>query len=111
MHKWDARKKKYVQQSVAELIDTRGNKKQKNESGAVVRKKEAARGELYSSASSPKVPPGPYSATGAGPAASTYAASAPSPTRKKASPRSPCLTTISPASKTCSANSAAQRTR
>lgn len=47
MHKWDARKKKYVQQSVAELIDTRGNKKQKNESGAVVRKKEAARGELY----------------------------------------------------------------
>ena len=46
MHKWDARKKKYVQQSVSEIIDTRGNKKQKNESGADVRKG-ATRGELY----------------------------------------------------------------
>ena len=46
MHKWDARKKKYVQQSVSEIIDTRGNKKQKNESGADV-KKGATRGELY----------------------------------------------------------------
>ena len=46
MHKWDARKKKYVQQSVSEIIDPRGNKKQKNESGADVRKG-ATRGELY----------------------------------------------------------------
>ena len=46
MHKWDARKKKYVQQSVSEIIDTRGNKKQKNESGQDVRKG-ATRGELY----------------------------------------------------------------
>ena len=46
MHKWDARKKKYVQQSVSEIIDPRGNKKQKNESGADV-KKGATRGELY----------------------------------------------------------------
>ena len=46
MHKWDARKKKYVQQSVSEIIDTRGNKKQKNESGQDV-KKGATRGELY----------------------------------------------------------------
>ena len=46
MHKWDARKKKYVQQNVAEIIDTRGNKKQKNESGQDV-KKGATRGELY----------------------------------------------------------------
>ena len=45
MHKWDARKKKYVQQSVSEIIDTRG-KKQKNESGQDV-KKGATRGELY----------------------------------------------------------------
>ena len=46
MHKWDARKKKYVQQSVSEILDPRGNKKQKNESGADVRKG-ATRGELY----------------------------------------------------------------
>ena len=46
MHKWDARKKKYVQQSVSEILDPRGNKKQKNESGADV-KKGATRGELY----------------------------------------------------------------
>jgi ATP-dependent RNA helicase DDX54/DBP10 len=45
MHKWDARKKKYVQQSVSEIIDTRG-KRQKNESGQDV-KKGATRGELY----------------------------------------------------------------
>ena len=30
--------KKYVQQSVSEIIDTRGNKKQKNESGQDVKK-------------------------------------------------------------------------
>ena len=45
MHTWDARKKKYVQQSVSEIIDPRG-KKQKNESGQDV-KKGATRGELY----------------------------------------------------------------
>ena len=35
-----------MQQSVSEIIDTRGNKKQKNESGQDV-KKGATRGELY----------------------------------------------------------------
>jgi len=51
MYKWDARKRKYVQSTVAELLDgakQRGNKRLKTESGQVVSSiATAASGDLY----------------------------------------------------------------